>query len=265
VGAGIVTLRVGTRLVGLRADTPWTLNRLRRLLAAWIDDGHPDIPWVFDVRLDPDRHTPARVARGRADEHTPSGRFGMGPRPVPQLRVGQILMARSRTADDVLRALTSVLGGVLARQDDTGIWSAMRTFRRSDRIVLVDARPPAFSADPALTRAGISEVATWSVLIDGTTVHVPPPLDPIDWAAADLEPPPMTWRTGALAGMVAFDPDPREHEAVDGPAAALSRFAARHPSRRWFATVEQLIREGRVTVTSERSIARQRIAEVAGP
>ena len=59
-------------------------------------------------------------------------------------------MARSRHADDVVRALAGILGGVLARQDDTLVWSGMRAFAGEDRIVLVDARPPALTADAIL-------------------------------------------------------------------------------------------------------------------
>ena len=173
-----MTLRVGTQLVGLRADTDATLERLRALFAAWIDDAHPDVPWLFDVRLDTGRRNrPADAVAVR------------GPRPVPQLRVGQVLLARSRTTDDVLRALASVLGGVLARQDDARVWSGMRPFAGKDHIVLVDAQPPALTADPTLALAGIRELPAWNVAIEGPIVHVPPPLAGLDWAAAGIEPP----------------------------------------------------------------------------
>ncbi len=202
MGAGTITLRIGTQLVGLRADTEATLARLRALLAVWIDDTQPEVPWVFDVRLEPSRPL----------DDTAVGR---SPRSVPQLRLGQILMARSRHADDVVRALGAVLGGVLAHQDDTLIWSGMRAFAGSGGIVLVDARPPAFSADPALARSAIGELPTWVVAIDGATVRIPPPLAGLDWRAAGLDPPDRsttTWRTEALAGIVALDPAPPDHD-----------------------------------------------------
>jgi hypothetical protein len=175
-------------------------------------------------------------------------------------------MARSRNADDILRALASVLGGILARQDDARIWSGMRTFADADRIVLVDAQPPALTADPTLARAGVSELPTWSVAIDGSTVQVPPPLDGLDWAAADLAAPAMTWRTAALAGIVALDPEHDEHDGQlhDRGAALLSRFGVRHPLAGWFSTVHRLIRDGQVTITSDPAVARRRLIEMTG-
>lgn len=268
-----MTLRVGTQLVGLRADTEATNLQLRALLAEWVDDTIPDLPWVFDLRLDPQDRS-----------------IGRGPRPVPQLRVGQLLLARSRTPNEVLWALASVLGGILARQDDSRVWSGMRPFSSGDRIVLVDARPPALSANPHLARAGISELPTWNVAIDGPLVHVPPPLSGLDWAAAEVDtlgPASMSWRTAMLAGIVALDPhspddhhrdqDPdgdRDHDQgadVDGTpgpigssegASMLGRFGVRHPSTAWFSTVERLIRDGRVAVSSDRSVVQQSIIEL---
>lgn len=250
---GTLTLRIGTQLVGLRADTEATLARLRALLANWIDDAHPGIPWVFDVRLDPSRPSDAATV-------------GRGPRPVPQLRVGQVLMARSRHPDDILRALGEVLGGVLAHQDDTQVWSGMRTFAGSDGIVLVDAQAPAFSADPALALAGVRELPTWSVAINGSNVRIPPPLTGLDWAATGLDPPDTTgptWQTAAFAGIVALDPAP-DRDEQSGDASLLGRFAVRHPSPLWFATVDRLVRDGRVLTSVDRSIARQQIIELAG-
>ena len=263
-----MTLRVGTQLVGLRADTIATRARLRALFAGWLDDDHLDAPWAFDVRLDPVGHTRAASREGARDDHTAS----RGPRPVPQLRLGQVLMARSRNADDVLRALAAVLGGVLARQDDTRVWSGMRTFANADRIVLVDAQPPTLTADPALARAGVSELPTWSVAIDGSTVHVPPPLDGLDWAAADLAAPSMTWQTATLAGIVALDPGHDGHPENDGhdaqlhdrDAELLSRFGVRHPSTAWFSAIHRLIRDGHVTITSDPAVARRRLIELTG-
>ena len=264
MGADTLTLRIGTQLVGLRADTEATLARLRALLATWIDDTQPDVPWVFDVRLEP-----SRPLDGRA--------VGRSPRSVPQLRLGQVLMARSRHADDVVQALGAVLGGVLAHQDGTPVWSGMRAFAGSGGIVLVDARAPTFSADPALARSGIRELPTWIVAIDGPTVRIPPPLAGLDWRAAGLDPPDAsttTWRTDALAGIVALDPAPPDHEhdhdhdesrsEAGSAAALLSRFAARHPSPTWFSTVERLVRDGRVLASPDRAIVRQRIIELAG-
>jgi hypothetical protein len=258
-----VTLRVGRQLVGIRADTASTLARLRALLRAWIDDTNPDIPWLFDVRLD-DR---SRVEAGTtaADDRSPSPRPPdvRRPRPVPQLRVGRTLMARSRQGDDVLRALAWVLGGVLARQDDSQVWFGLRAFSRDDRIVLVEATPPALSADRTLARAGVVELPTWCVALDGARIHVPPPLDGLDWDAAGLEPPLVEGRQADLAGLVALD----SHADDDGPgsnsaAGSLSRFGVRHPSSAWFSSVERLVRDDRAVVSADRSAVRRAIIDL---
>ena len=160
-----MTLRVGDQLVGVRADTDDTAQRIRSLFAGWLepdasgDHGEP-VPWAFSVRLDPDHDSGA----------------DRGPKPVPQLRIGRSLLARSRRADDVMNALDHVLGGVLARQDDRRRWLGLRTFVTGDRAVLVDAAPPALTADPRLARTGVAELPTWSVAVDDGTVVVPPSL-----------------------------------------------------------------------------------------
>ena len=151
--ADTVTLRVGEQLVGVRPDTEATAAQIRTVFGSWLDDDASDehgepVPWAFSLRLD-------------------TARTGRGPKAVPQLRIGGQLLARSRHADDMIHALDHVLGGVLARQDDTRRWVGLRTFTVGDRAVLVDATPPALTADPALTRTGIAELPVWTVAVDG--------------------------------------------------------------------------------------------------
>ncbi len=271
-----MTLRVGDQLVGVRPDTDATAARIRTTFAAWLDPaavgahGEP-VPWAFSLRLD-------------------TQRIGRGPRAVPQLRIGSRLLARSRHADDIVTALDQVLGGVLARQDDSRRWLGLRTFVAGDRAVLVDASPPALTADPTLARAGVTELPIWSVAVDGNAVHVPPPLTAT--APADS--------SFVLAGLVALDAcdhrpdteqgddrpaddhdaddhDADEHEADDpwaadrqaddhqavhhptNPGALLARFAARHPSNGWFHTVEALVADGRVRVSTDRAGAAEHL------
>ena len=205
---------------------------------------------MFDVRLD-DR-SPAQ--RG-PDVH--------GPRPVPQLRVGQTLMARSRQGDEVLRALAFALGGVLARQDDSRIWIGLRAFSRDDHIVLVEATPPALSADRTLGRAGVVELPTWCVALDGERIHVPRPLDGLDWDAVGLAPPAAESRRPELAGLVALDTHADDDgSGSDSAAGSLSRFGVRHPSSAWFSSVERLVRDGRAVASADRSAVRRAIIDL---
>jgi hypothetical protein len=238
-------------MVGVRADADDSLRHLRTLLAAWVDDAQRDIPWAFDLVLDP--------------QHSARDRARRGVRPVPQLRAGQLLMARSRSTDDVLRALAHVLGGVLANQDLSRSWSGLRPFVAGDRVVLVDARPPALTADAELARAGVDEVPSWSVAVDGATVEIPPPLHDLDWEALGLDAPPATSRSVELCGLVALDrhagcddePDPGSTRA-----GAFSRFAVRHATTTWFSTVGTLAHDQRVAVEVDRPAARRRIIDL---
>ena len=256
-----MALRVGDLLVGVRADTDATATRIRTVFATWIErasslPGQQDepVPWAFSLRLGPDLDT-VRLTAGS----------GRGPKAVPQLRIGRSLLARSRHPDDVVTALDHVLGGVLARQDDTRSWFALRTFVVGDRAVLVDAAPPALTADPRLTRGGVTELPTWSVAVDDHTVLVPPPLSAGSPAAGAA-------RAGSnfqLVGLVGLDAcshpadaDAAQHDAVHhptNPGALLARFAARHPSNEWFHTVERLVTEGRAQVSTDRAVAAEQI------
>jgi hypothetical protein len=182
---------------------------------------------------------------------------------VPQLRIGRRLLARSRRPDDVVSALDHVLGGVRARQDDDRRWLGLRTFVAGDRAVLVDAAPPALTADPRLARAGVTELPTWSVAVARDIVVVPPPLT----ATADADG--GRGSTHLLVGLVGLDAcshgadaDASDHHAVHhptNPGALLARFAARHPSTEWFHTVEELVSDGCVHATTDRTAAAAKI------
>jgi hypothetical protein len=260
VWADTVTLRVGDQLIGVRPDTDATAARIRTTFAAWLEPaaagahGEP-VPWAFSLRLAADHHTNHGTVRA-----------GRGPKAVPQLRIGRSLLARSRRPDDMVTALDHVLGGVLARQDDTRRWLGLRTFVVGDRAVLVDAAPPALTADPTLARAGVTELPTWSVAVDGDTVFVPLRLTANASAVAG------GGRAGSgfvLVGLVGLDPcshgadvEAAEHRAVHhptNPGALLARFAARHPSNEWFHTVERLVADGRVSVSTDRAVAAEQI------
>ena len=137
---------------------------------------------------------------------------------MPQLRIGRSLLARSRRADDVVIALDHVLGGVLARQDDARRWLGLRTFVVGDRAVLVDATPPALTADPRLARAGVTELPTWSVAVDGDTVLVPPPLTAAVATRRPTEPRASRSRIGRARRARRVRPRrPRTRPATPGP------------------------------------------------
>jgi hypothetical protein len=235
-------VRVGTQLVGLRADTERTLEQLRLLFSGRLVDEH--VPWAFDVRLD------GACGPGR------------GPVEVPQLRVGSCLVARSRTADDVLTALAAVLGGVRRQQEAPG-GARWRLLVRDGRAVLLDARGTALVADPVLTRAGVVEPPVWIVDPDDDgTVTVPPPLDGLDWPAVGIATPEADARTFAPAGLVAVTTGDDGDVTPLSPADLLAAIAARHATAAWFRTVEQLLRTGRVAVVADRDAARDRIVDL---
>jgi hypothetical protein len=184
VWAGTLWLRIGEQrdvVVAVQVDTDASLNRLRTLLEPWLEAGIEEA-WAgfapaFGVLLEP-------VGDGAAHPRP-------APRPVPQLRHGSTVIARSRRPDDIVRALAQVLGGVhLQRRDDDRVWTNRRPFVRNGSLVLVDALPPTLVNDRQLSRAGIEELAAWAVTVEGDRfVSVPPPLPDLAWDSIGIEAP----------------------------------------------------------------------------
>lgn len=267
--ADTITLRLDDLLVGVRCDTAGSVDRLRAVLAPWIDDADDEVPWAFSVQLEE----------------------GSGAvRSLPQLRVGSRLLARSRNADDIVGALASVLGGLqMVRAtadrelgiDDAGRpWLHLRAFASpcGERVVLVDATPPALVASPVTRRAGVLELPVWSVGVDPARhpvdVIAPPPLDGLDWVSAGMAPPPALPQRMELAGLVALDAcghepsSPEEHARHlaehHGHTAGgrIARFATRNPSPQWFRTIDALSDAGRVHVAADEADAAEAIARL---
>lgn len=193
---GTITLRLGDLLVVVAGDSDAALDALRTRFGAWIDTAHPDITPAFDLRLD-----------------TGAGASAGAPRAVPQLRYGGTLLARSRSAVDVVDALDAVLGGVLAHQDRDGVRIFLRPFVAGGRMVLVDADAPMLVNDPGLAKQGVVELPTWSSAL------LPPATDdaaPVIEVAAPLSDPGRVTRY-ELAGVV-------------GVCSAISRPATPHCS-----------------------------------
>ena len=239
--AGTVTLRVQDRLVGIRVDTDDTRRRVLERFDRWIDDH--DVPWVFDLTLDP---------RSAPSENEPGG-ARRGPVPLPQLRFGQRVVARSRRPDDVVDALAAVLGGYDAarREPDHG-WSGMRLFTRADEAVLLDVQAPTLLGDRALQRAGIIEHSAWGVVVhrgpDGTpTVALPPPLaPPANGSDAGA-------RSFRLVGIVSpGGPINGERRDDESAATTLARLATRQTSAEWFTIVNDLRDRGQISTADHR-------------
>ncbi len=208
-----------------------TLERCRAAFAEWIDDTQPDITPAFDLRF-------AEIADG-------------GVRSVPQLRLGASVVARSRSTDDVVAALDSILGGVRAqRVQPDRTWIFLRAFVHGERVVLVDARAPMLVNDPLLARAGIVEIPTWAVAVtelDGGTravVDVPAALTD---AAGE--------RRLELVGLVTVG----EIADAAGAGEVLARYGARHTSPTWFRTLDALLDDDQFAATTDRVAARHAI------
>ncbi|MEO1058581.1 MAG: hypothetical protein AAFY28_16860 [Actinomycetota bacterium] len=255
--ADSITLRLDDLLVGVRCDTASTIDRLRAMLPAHVDDS-VDVPWAFSVQLE---EGPGAV------------------RALPQLRIGSRLLTRSRDADDVVVALVSVLGGLASVRatvdrdrgtDDAGrLWMHLRAFATADddRVVLVDATQPALVANSALRRAGVRGLPVWSVGVDAASepaaVTTPSPLDAVEWAAGTVATPAALPGPMVLAGLVALDvcgheattPEVHARHLAEHhghtPAGRIARFAARHPSPQWFRTIDALADAGRVALADD--------------
>lgn len=274
MGAGTITLRIDDLLVGIVGDNDDMLRRCRDAFTEWVDDTHPDVAPAFDLR-----------AAGDEDA---------GRRSLPQLRLGGSLVARSRSLDDVVDALDSILGGLRSqRAQPDRTWSALRVFASGDRAVLVDARAPALVNDPLLERSGIVELATWAVAVgdgDPPTIEVPGPLTRTtgsmaarlelvglvvldDTSPAPCDPPadapvgptadasvgPPADASLDLSAAASLDP-PADAPAPQPGGSLLARLASRHTSPVWFRTVDALLADGRVVTSRDRIAARTAIA-----
>lgn len=253
--AGSILLRIGEQsdvLVAVQADNEQSLDLLRNLFEAWLEPQFPDATQVakpaFGVRLAP---VPDRR------RHTP------GPKPVPQLRYGSTVIARSRRSADIVRSLTAVLGGVhLQRRDDGLLWIGLRPFVRDRSIVLVDADPPDLVNDRRLADADIHELPSWSVAIepDGT-VTVPPPLPGLVWESVGVEPPTGESRSYELAGIVAHR---RDDQAAPGPDRLVAELGRRSHQSRWSTILETLAEAGRLTGARDHVALRDSIRAALG-
>ena len=187
----------------MQADTDASLDRLAVLLHPWIETSI-DETWAgfrpaFGIRLEPLGDGAAHPRRA--------------PRPVPQLRHGSTVIARSRRPDDIVRALAQVLGGVHQQRHDDG--QVGQSGVRS-RATVAGARrnpPPDVGQRPPLSRAGIEELAAWAVTVDDDGfVTVPPPLPHLAWDSIGVEAPWADARRFRLAG-VALQKDARSLRA----------------------------------------------------
>ncbi len=237
-------------LVAVRADSESSLDRLRVLFEAWIEPEFAgrsplDKP-AFSVRLEP---VPDRQGERTA-----------GPKPVPQLRYGSKVMARSRRPNDILHALVCVLGGLhKQRCDDGQLWIGLRPFVPGDAMVLVDAGHPTLVNDRQLANSGIEELPVWTVAIrpDGT-VSVPPPVPHLAWDAAGIERPPDRPLGFELVGIVAL------REAQSDQADVVADIARRSFQNLWTSLVTALAESGRVTTVVDHPMLRTQIRALLG-
>lgn len=249
--AGSLLLRIGEDrdlLVPIGADTAASLAQLRVLFAPWIDtkvdSKELDVEPLFGVRLESVSH---RSGRGVLQ-------------PVPQLRYGSAVMARSREPDDILRALAQVLGGAhLYRRDDGRLWMGIRPFVRGNSVVLVDVDRPTMVNDRQLAEAGVTELPVRSTIIepDGS-MSVPAMLPDLDWKAAGVEP--ASWAPGQfeLVGIASL------RAATCTTAEFVTALAERSVHARWFNQVVRMAEAEHLAVAATRPVLRERVRRLLG-
>lgn len=251
--AGSLLLRIGEQrdlLVAVRADTEFSLDRLRTLFEPWLDLAPVDealtIEPAFSVRLEP--------IDGRRRER------GAGLQLLPQLRFGSRVMVRSRQPEAVLRALAQVLGGAhLYGRNDGRTWMGMRPFVRGDVMVLVDLDRPAMVNDRQLAQSGVEERAVWSTVVESDgSVLVPPPLADLAWESVGVEPPGDGWQRFHLAGIAVL----QDHEV--SPAELVARVAGRGVRAHWFTSAAAMAEAGTLAGVTDRSALRYRVRMLLG-
>ena len=241
--AGSIVVRVGrerSALVAIRADSDGSLQRLRTLFAAWLDD---------DFASEVLERTPAFSVH-----LTPQLPGGRGPRSIPHLRRGSMVVARSRDADEVLHALTCVIGGIHHGPPPAGrarVW--LRAFTRGERLVLVDAQSPHLIDDRELAAAGVSEAIAWGVEVgpDGRAL-IPQPMPDLD--RAPIGP-------GTSSGFLQLEAV-LSLQADTGRAHLVGALAAHSGEAVWFELVHSLAERGRVRSFADRNGLRIAIREM---
>ena len=234
--AGTFVVRLGptrSTLVAVQTDSAASLTRLRALFAAWLDD-------TMTAEL-ADRSPAFRIHLAEPDG------AGRGPRSVPHLRHGSLVLARSVRGEDVAHALAQVLGGIGADAPRAGtarVW--LRLFTRGSQAVLVDAGRPHLLADRQLEAAGIHEVANWGIDLtrDGTLAPVGT-LETLDWAAAGLaapEPAPVLQLVG-----VAHLGEPESTGAL------VASLAAHSLQPGWFDALQAMSDQGLIRTAPSRA------------
>ena len=230
-----MVLRVGAAcdtLVVIGATDADELAHLRDRYESWLDDSM--LPELSDS-------SPAFAVQLQA---ATTDRRAV--RSLPHLRHGSEVLARG-AREDVLTALDDVLGGIHERAaDDARPWVQLRLFTDGTRAVLTDTPRPHLVADRDLTSAGVREIVSWGVLLDGDHVVVPAPLT----AAGG------SYRRFAFAGVVAF----RDETTSD--AETLAALAARSVHREWFEAAASAIELGGVRTAADRPAARSAVVSL---
>ncbi len=234
-------LRIGddrATLVAVQTDTVESLALLRDVFAAWIDD---------DIADELASRSPAFSVHLAA----PSG--GRGVTTIPHLRHGSVVLARSRTPEQVVHALAAVLGGIHCGPPPAGaarVW--LRPFVHGERVVLVEAGRPHLTDDRVLLQAGAAESVAWHVDVtrDGQ-VTIPPMLPALRWGDIGLEPP-ADLEPLVLAGVVCQTDDPSD-------ASLLTALAAHSLQQTWFEVLGDLIEAGQVHAATDRAGLRRSV------
>jgi hypothetical protein len=244
--SGSLVLRIGERrdaLLAVQGDSDATLDALRTLLARWIEPNPPaevaSEKAIFSVWATP------------LDDQPTAG----ATRTVPQLRRGSRAIARSRDADDVLRALSLALGNAHVQHPDDGFtWIGLRAFVRGTSLVFADIDPPEMVSDPRLAAKGVSELPILGARVSSSgEVSIAPPLPDLGWSALGIDPPDPDWTAYELRGVVSMRPYPR---ADDEQLAKIVRYSH---TVDWFRLVTALANAGTLVHATSHRQARDEI------
>jgi hypothetical protein len=142
VRVGSLTLQVGRSELTIDTDSAEVLERWRERYRPWTVDDRTDVPAAFSLLT----HPPQRSTT----------------RPVPVLRSGSTVVARSRSRGSVEAALDTRLGGLVAPPERL---MGCRWFVRNEQAVAVLVAPPTVVDDPSLAAHGIIEAHAWGATL----------------------------------------------------------------------------------------------------
>ena len=149
--AGVVTLKVGDRLVGVEYGAPEVEQAIRARCARWMADDDQVDSAAYGIR---------------------TAKVGLMRRKVVVLHHGMPVLRRFRSMDDAIDTLVQILEDVEQGDSDGCVRVSARAFAKDDCVVLVALPATATIDERGLADAGVVELTCWKPTVELKTGEV---------------------------------------------------------------------------------------------